>query len=296
MDPSTKLPDFQWPSFCMNHKPRESSMLSRGLNILFWTGVFVSLMFVSLMIVPNALANHGGAPGGPNPWHSDVATANVTQKISVDNADLRGFNPDTIGSATDPFPDTSRPCCLQDSTQFGNGLGAGASGNEINFNCGNPGLQAPALSPDELGVFGTGTLDIQLGGGSFPGVSSTDCDLQVSGNVFQGPSLFQQSRNGLLSRPRSETTNCDDLGTTTTARCNEITFGFLQDVQSQGQVVEMDFLVRSLTDADGNLIGASQGTFTQRIVTNGEESACAGTFTFDETNGFILTSGPMHEC
>jgi hypothetical protein len=75
-----------------------------------------------------------------------------------------------------------------------------------------------------------------------------------------------------------------------------MTFGFLQDVQEQGQAVDISFSLRSLTDADGNLIGSSQGTFTQSITENGETKACSGTYTWDPVNGFVMTSGPLHEC
>ncbi|MCI0526787.1 MAG: hypothetical protein L0Y56_04945, partial [Nitrospira sp.] len=64
------------------------------------------------------------------------------------------------------------------------------------------------------------------------------------------------------------------------------------------QVMDLNFVIRSLTDADGNLIGAAEGTFTQSITENGVTKTCSGTFTStgDQGPGFVMTSGPLHEC
>lgn len=209
---------------------------------------------------------------------TDAVSLHLTSTQSIDNSDLRGFNPSVIVSRTDPFPDTSRPCCLEGSTMFGNGLPLGNAGNEIRQNC------------DPQGFVGAHPP-------SFPSFNNPGCNAQTTGAVFQNDLLFQSSRNGLLSRRSTVTPGCNDLGTTADdRRCNEITFGFLQDVQELGQVMDLSFSLRSLTDADGNLLGAAQGTFTQSITESGATKSCTGTFTFDEQNGFVMTSGPLHEC
>jgi len=209
---------------------------------------------------------------------SDFHTLTLTTLATVNNPDLRGFDSSTITGPNDPFPDTSRPCCLNGSTMFGNGLGTGNSQASLNQNCGR--LDFTSEHPP-----------------IFAGVDTPSCDPQTTSAVLHNELLFQTSRNGLLSRRSTTTTACNDLGTTADdRRCNEITFGFLQDIQEQGQVMDINFTIRSLTDADGNLVGAAQGTFTQSITENSVTSACSGSFTFDEQNGFVMTSGPLHEC
>ncbi len=228
---------------------------------------------------------------------ADTWTTNLTRSLSVNDPDMRGFDPSPITGPDDIFPDTSRPCCLDGSTEFGNGLPAGSSRESLNQNCDTFPTSEPGVTPGTLTDFGTGTIAPVPESAPFPVLGATNCNVQVTGNVFQDTVLFQQSRNGILSRPRAQTLECDSLGAAgPDQRCNEITFGFLQDVQSQGQVMELDFAIRSLTDADGNLIGAAEGMYTQTITEAGVTQNCSGTFTFDETNGFVMTSGPMHEC
>lgn len=247
--------------------------------------------------VQDVFASHGQVPGGANPFHSDIGTINVTRSSHVNNPDLRGFDPEVITGPTDVFPDTTRPCCLEGSTQFGNGLAAGSSGESINQNCTELDLtEPPVVTPGRLTEFGTGDVLGEPESSPFPIFNASTCGALVTGNVFQNDLLFQQSRNGLLSRPQTDTTVCDDLGAPASdRRCNEITFGFLQDIPSQ-QGMNLSFAIRSLTDANGNLIGAAQGTFTQSTTENGVTTACSGSFTFDETLGFVATSGPLHEC
>ena len=209
---------------------------------------------------------------------SDSLTLSLTSTQQIDNPDIRGFDSSVIKSPNDAFPDTSRPCCLNGSTLFGNGVPAGNTGNDIRQNC------------DPAGFSGTHPPP-------FPTFNNSNCNAQTTGAVFQNDLLFQASRNGLLSRRSTATTACNSLGTAANdRRCNEITFGFLQDIQEQGQVMDLSFSLRSLTDADGNLIGAAQGTFTQSITENGATKTCTGSFNFDEQNGFVMTSGPLHQC
>jgi hypothetical protein len=209
----------------------------------------------------------------------DYVSLSLTSTQNTDNPDLRGFDPGIIASHDDPFPDTSQPVGLIGSTMFGSGVPSGNTRNEVNQNCSTV-----------LGFTGEHPP-------SFPTFNTTSCVPPVTSSVIHNEFAFQSSRNGLLSRRSTATTACDILGTTADdRRCNEITFGFLQDVQEQGQVMDLNFALRSLTDADGNLIGAAQGTFTQSVTENGVTTACSGTFTFDEQNGFVMTSGPLHEC
>ncbi len=210
---------------------------------------------------------------------SDYVSLSLTSTQNTDNPNLRGFDPSVITSPNDLFPDTFRPCCLVGSTEFGNGVSSGTSGQEVNQNCSN-----------DLGFTGEHPPE-------FPTFNTPSCIPAVTSSVIHNDLAFQSSRNGLLSRRSTETTACNSLGTAADdRRCNEITFGFLQDVQEQSQVMDLNFVLRSLTDADGNLIGAVQGTFTQSITESGATSACSGSFTFDEQNGFVMTSGPLHEC
>jgi len=242
-----------------------------------------------------AIAAHGGSTL-PN-WHSDVGTVNLTHTSNVNNPDMRGFDPAPITGPNDVFPDTSRPCCLEGSTLFGNGLPAGSSHETVNHNCDVLDLSEPQVTPGQLTQFGTGNIAGTLESSPFPALGANNCVPQVTGNVFHENLLFEQSRNGLLSRPQTSTTACNDLGgVAANQRCNEITFGFLQNIESQGQTMDLTFAIRSLTDADGNLIGAAQGTFTQSITEGGPPKSCSGTFTYDAQNGFVMTSGPLHEC
>jgi hypothetical protein len=217
----------------------------------------------------------------------------------VNNPDMRGFDSSVIKSPNDAWDQfqTFRPCCIEGSTQFGNGLPAGSSHETVNQNCNVLDPNEPQVTPGQLSVFGTGNISGTPESAPFPVLAPNSCAPQVTGNVFQETLLFQQSRNGLLSRPQTSTTACNDLGgVANNQRCNEITFGFLQDVQSQGQTMDITFAIRSLTDADGNIIGAAQGTVTQSITEGGQPKSCSGTFTWDEQNGFVMTSGPLHEC
>jgi hypothetical protein len=273
----------------------QEQVKSPSLLFMFF---FLTVSFIAIGIpidTPNALAQTG-----LNPWHSDLGTVNFTQTANVNNSNLRGFDPKVIKDPTDPFPDTSRPCCQGGSTLFGNGLASGSSHETVNQNCASSDFNPPQSSLGALAVFGTGNVVVgSTGASSFPGIASGDCVPQVSSSVFNQNSLFQQSRNSLLSRPQTVTEACNDLPGVggISQRCNEITFGFLQNVQTQNQSMDINFAIRSLTDANGNLIGAAQGTFTQSITgTDGTPKACSGTFTFDEINGFVMTSGPLNEC
>jgi hypothetical protein len=255
-----------------------------GLDWKIGSGVagFIWIMMMSL----------GQAQGA-----ADTFTVNLTNSANVNNPALRGFDPTVVTGPNDVFPDTSRPCCLEGSTMFGNGLPAGSSPESILQNCAQPDLSEPVVTPGQLREFGTNEIIAVPESASFPALSATTCDAQVTGNVFHNDLLFQQSKNGLYSRPQTDTTVCDDLGASANdRRCNEITFGFLQEIESQGQTMDLTFAIRSLTDPDGNLVGAAQGTFTQSITENNETRSCSGSFTFDEQNGFVMTSGPLHEC
>ncbi|MCI0528933.1 MAG: hypothetical protein L0Y56_15965, partial [Nitrospira sp.] len=144
---------------------------------------------------------------------SDYVSLSLTSTQNTDNPDLRGFDPSIIASPDDPFPDTSCPLCLIKSTMFGNGVPSGTSRQEVNQNC-----------SDDLGFTGEHPPD-------FPTFNTPSCIPPVTSSVIHNDLAFQSSRNGLLSRRSTATTACNSLGTAADdRRCNEITFGFLQDV------------------------------------------------------------------
>ena len=259
-------------------------MLKHYSGILLIGGMGVLLM---------AAAAHP-APIGSK---SDTWTVNLSQMNNVNNADMRGFDPSVLTSAADLFPDVSRPCCLQGSSLFGNGINGGGSGEELNQNCTSTDFGEPIVTPNALREFSTGSIEVQAESAPFPTIAVSDCNALTTGNVFQGEVLFQSNRNGLLSRPQADTINCDTLGSLIDGnRCNEITFGFLQDVSSAGQILDLTFTIRSLTDADGNLLGSAEGTMTQTITDAGVEETCSGTFTVDESTGFVMTAGSLQGC
>lgn len=240
----------------------------------------------------------------------DAQTNNTSNIANSNHPDLRGFDPSLLTGPNDPFPDTTQPCCLGGSPQFGQGLGLNAldniGGGEINQNCNHlasgvaqsslPAVTLPATHPQNVGSIPDGGISYA----PFPWTDPGNCDTPLPQTVYHSNLLFATFKNGLLSMPKGHTTACDTLvaagGSAVSDRCNEITFGFLQDVQAQGQVMDLSFSIRSLTDANGALIGNAEGTFTQSVTENGTTTACSGAFTFDTPGGFVVTSGPLHEC
>lgn len=297
----------------MNHDSRITNHASRsmtglGLACLFYYAMHI--LWLGWRAGLGGLVIFGMVMGMTRPvlgqW--DTYTVNVTNLGQVNNPDLRGFDPGVVTGPTDPFTDTTRPCCLEGSTQFGNGLPSGNQKIEVNQNCnvldvsGPPPSFSGSNNPFSVNV-GDGQMIVQAGGhaGVIPAFTTNNCNAPLTGSVFHNDLPFQLSKNGLLSRRQSNTAACDTLasspgGVANDRSCNEITFGFLQDLPNQGQLIDLSFSIRSLTDADGRLIGSAEGAFTQSITENGVTKACTGTFVYDEALGFVGTSGPLHEC
>lgn len=294
------------PSPITHHSSRCFNGLCLACFLSYAMGIFRSCWrtgFGGLVIIGMVAEMSGQVLGQ---W--DNYTVNATNIAQVNNPDLRGFDPSVVTGPDDPFTDTTRPCCLQGSTEFGNGLPPGHHKAEINQNCDSLDVSGPPPSfsgsdnPFAVNV-GDGQMVVEAGGhpGVIPSFMTNNCNAPLTGSVFHNHLPFQLSRNGLLSRRQSTTTACDTLaassgGSPNNRSCNEFTLGFLQDLQDQGQLIDMTFSIRSLTDADGKLIGPVEGSFIQSITDNGVTKACTGTFTFDESLGFVGTSGPLHEC
>lgn len=220
-----------------------------------------------------------------SPSFAQSITLNLSNQSNVNMATLRGFDPTTITGPSDPFPDTSNPFppsglggCT--SSQFGCGIAAGSSGAEVMQNCDTGGAPAPAFTV-------------------------TTCTPLTLSSVTHLGEAFQSLQNGLLSRLSTETSSCAGVGPSSpNSRCTEIEYKFSQNVVEKGQVFDMSFSVRSLTDASGNPIG-SQGSYTQTLSEDGVTSTCGGTFTFDgntaDVNGDgrpdgLALNGPAHQC
>ena len=175
----------------------------------------------------------------------DTLTANSSTTANHNSQTFRGFDPGTISSPNDPFPNTSTPCCLANSSQFGNGVPTGSSRTPVE--------QSHTGAVSDFG---------------FP----------------------QTTNSSLSSGPRPLSGQ----------RAYHLEAGFNQEVVEQGQIFNMAFSIDSMTDANGNLLGQARGSFTQvvsdPVTTQGVVRTCTGTFTFDATSGFNLTSGPLHQC
>ncbi|MFZ5862572.1 MAG: hypothetical protein ACOYXR_07030 [Nitrospirota bacterium] len=223
-------------------------------------------------------------------WNStafgqNAFTLNLSNVANANMAQLRGFDPTAITGPSDPFPDTSNPfapsalgACA--SSQFGCGVPQGSSSVDVIQNC-------------------------DRGGATEPPFSITSCSPLTTSRVNELAGAFQTMDSGLLSRLSTETSACAAVGPSApTTRCTQIEYKFSQNVAEKGQVFDMSFSVRSLTDADGNPI-ASQGSYTQSLREDGVLSTCGGTFTFNgdltdanndgRPDGLTLI-GPAHQC
>jgi hypothetical protein len=223
--------------------------------------------------------------GSVSPSVAQSLTLNLSNQSSVNIATLRGFDPATITGPSDPFPDTSNPfasaalgACA--SSQFGCGVPEGSSPGHLFQNCDTGATTGPPFDP----------------------VLCTPLTLSTVNHLGEA---FQSLQNGLLSRLSTETSACSGLGPSSSSnRCNEIEYKFSQNVSEKGQVFDMSFSLRSLTDALGNPIG-SEGTYTQTLIEDGVTSTCGGTFTFNgntadansdgRPDGLTLI-GPAHQC
>ena len=198
----------------------------------------------------------------------ETLTFHNTNFKTTNDAGFRGFSlPETPGPI--PFPKTSIPCCLQNSTQFGFGVPGGSSSRVINQNC------------DQL-LF----------------EATNRCVPSVSSQVSQDGVVLQSTAHGLLSRLQLDAPSCNGLGTG--FRCNQIETQLTQIVPENSQSFSLKFSVISLTDPNGNLTGSAKGTFEQTIndpqATGGLTRTCKGAFTYDSVNGYALTAGPSAGC
>ena len=144
----------------------------------------------------------------------------------------------------------------------------------------------------------------------FPDTSIPCCFLETSTQFGNGvptgtsTSLIDQLRITSLSDLGLPSTNRGSLisgpGSVPGQRVHHIESSFDQEVIEQGQIFNLAFSIDSTTDSDGNLLGEATGSFSQvvsdPVSTQGVIRVCSGTFTFDEINGFILTSGPDQQC
>ena len=144
----------------------------------------------------------------------------------------------------------------------------------------------------------------------FPNTETPCCFLEDStqfGNgvpVGSSTSVVEQRRDGSLPDENLITTSRGSLlsgpGPVPGQRVNHIESSFDQEIIEQGQIFNLSFSIDSSTDSDGNLVGQAIGSFSQvvsdPVSTQGILRVCSGTFTFDEINGFILTSGPETQC
>ena len=254
-----------------------------------------------------------------SPSYGQNITLNLSNQSNVNMATLRGFDPSTITGPSDPFPDTSNPFAASAlggcaSSQFGCGVPEGSSRADLIQNC-DPGVSPLVLSltnpggsvaniehpPQDRSV-----LSVR------PTVSDELAQLDVDSctpltltRVNHLGEAFQSLQNGLLSRLSTQTSACAAVGPSSpTTRCTQIEYAFSQNIVEKGQVFDMSFSVRSLTDASGNPIG-SRGSYTQTLREDGVTSTCGGTFAFDgntadanadgRPDGLTLT-GPVHQC
>ena len=220
-------------------------------------------------------------------------TLNRSSQSNADMATLRGFDPTIITGPSDPHPDTSNPFAASAlgacaSSQFGCGVPEGSSQANLLQNCDTGGEN----------VFPTAS-------GPLAPISVASCAPLTLSRVNHLGQAFQSLENGLLSRLSTDTTACAAIGPSSpTSRCTEIEYGFSQNVSERGQVFDMSFSLRSLTDAAGNPIG-SQGSYTQTLSEDGVTASCGGTFAFDgntadadgdgRPDGLTVT-GPVHQC
>ena len=246
------------------------------------SGLSICRTIVGGLVVLGSLV-HGMASAS---YGQNAFTLNLSNQANVARDLLRGFDPATITGPSDPFPDTSNPFAPSSvgactSSQFGCGVPQGSSSVDVLQNCDTGGATA------------------------LPFAEITSCTPLTVTRVNELGGKFQTLENGLLSRLSTETNACAAVGPSSpSSRCTQIEYGFSQNVAEKGQVFDMSFSVRSLTDADGNPIG-SVGSYTQTLKEDGVTSTCGGTFTFNgdltdansdgRPDGLTLV-GPAHQC
>lgn len=180
--------------------------------------------------------------------NTTTLTTTSTSNSLVNNDILGCPTCAAVQNATDPFPDTSGPIFRGDI-------------DETLL----PDAIAKGLPPNNQ--FGVG---VPAGSSDFPLSISTPFSLDtfiISSNTFSSTPAAGGGNNNTISQ---------DI--------NQITpGGNFSGVDQQFSIL---FSIQSLTDPDGNLVGAATGTFTQ--VVDGVSST--GTVQFDAVNGFTGTN------
>lgn len=251
---------------------------------------------------------------------ADSELANTSSSSNNDMAALRGFDPTVLQSALDTHPDTSDLMLgagyyLSGSTEFGFGVAAGTSGQTIcqmRTDCSwadtfpvppNQSVSGAAAMP------GSPDPSAQTGSSGYYYLSYTE-----DGDDGAGGVLFKQGlRNDTLSYAVDPEQDCRTVTSAAgQARCNQLDFGFHQEVALTGpgsgagahgdgdQVFDLFFSVDALVDANGNLLGEAKGSFTESYddVTAGTptSNSCSGTFSYSTAGGYTQLTGPAGEC
>lgn len=252
---------------------------------------------------------------------ADQSIVNTSNQTANNLSAMRGFDPAILTGVNDPHPNTfnlmvgdpsSPSYYLAGSTQFGFGIDAGASDQTICQNRVDCDFTANASGYPEGGgtPMDSNPLAIdQTGDSGYYFLSYIEDGDDGTGN----PLFVQGLRNEILSFGVDAADGCGSLGAQAgQARCNEIDFGFHQELAMIGtgsavgghgdgdQIFDLFFSIDSLVDADGNLIGDAVGTMDQSYtdVTAGvtTSNACTGTFTYSAASGYTQTSGAQGEC
>ncbi len=178
----------------------------------------------------------------------NTLTTTSTSNDLVDNDVLGCPACSAVQSATDPFPDTSAPIFRGDVDE--------------------------TLLPEAIakGL----PADNQFGVGAPAG--SSDFPLSIATPFSLG--TFINSSNTFSSTPASG----GGSNNTITQNINQITPE--GNFAGGDQEFSILFSIQSLTDPDGNLVGAATGVFTQIV----DGVTTEGTVQFDEVNGFSGTN------
>jgi hypothetical protein len=132
---------------------------------------------------------------------------------------------------------------------------------------------------------------------SFPQtMSGTQADTQFGRNVVSGFSQASLDSTTTSVVPNFQSViNRINSTPSGTSRLNQLQTQIHQNQSQVGYIFDNNFGITSMTDSAGNLIGQATGTFIQtrqEVVPGGTQTTtCTGTFTYDATNGFTLTSG-----
>jgi hypothetical protein len=115
----------------------------------------------------------------------DTFTANSSTTANHNSSTFRGFDPGAISNPNDPFPDTSIPCCLANSTQFGNGVPSGSSLGSIEQN------QSGSIS--DSGFPQTSSSSLLSGPGALSGERANHLETSFNQEVVEQGQLFNMA-------------------------------------------------------------------------------------------------------